>query len=192
MDLSETNNPTQGKSDTPFALLCSKRRSVRRFSEDRKLTQDELVDLLRPALLAPSSKGKQAVDFVLVDDEQLLDSLAGCKEMGASFLRHAALAIVVVGRADLSDVWIEDASVAATTLLYAAEDLGLGACWVQIRERYAADGSPADEIVSSLLTLPAYANPVAVVGVGIKQAEKAARNPEEVTWERVHFGEWSE
>ena len=34
-----------------------------------------------------------------------------------------------------SDVWIEDASIASIMIQLQAEDLGLGSCWVQVRER---------------------------------------------------------
>ena len=57
---------------------------------------------------------------------------------GASFLGDAALAIVVTADPLASDVWIEDASIASLMIQLQAEDMGLGSCWIQIRERYTA------------------------------------------------------
>ena len=35
-----------------------------------------------------------------------------------------------------------------------AEDLGLGSCWVQVRERFTATGMPSDEFVHGILDIP--------------------------------------
>lgn len=34
-----------------------------------------------------------------------------------------------------SELWIEDAAVASTYILLAAEQFGVGACWIHIRNR---------------------------------------------------------
>ena len=68
---------------------------------------------------------------------------------GADFLKDAPLAIVVLADPLASDVWIEDASIASILIQLQAEDLGLGSCWIQVRERYTATGMPADEYIPS-------------------------------------------
>ena len=127
-----------------FSELIKIRRSMRKFT-DEELTQDEVVALLRSALMAPSSKGCHPWEFVVVDDKELLKQLAHCKEQGAELIEGAPLAVAVLADPAKSDVWVEDASVATTMMLLQAEDLGLGACWVQIRNRAMADGKPAEE-----------------------------------------------
>ena len=157
---------------------------MRKFTTEQ-LTPDEVHTLLRAALMSPSSKGKHAWQFTVVDDAALLTALSQCKAAGADFLAGAPIAIVVSGDTAESDVWIEDASVAATVLLYQAEDLGLGACWIQVRERYAADGTPAADIVSRLLQLPPHVQPLCIVAVGHKGMERKPFNEERLLWERV-------
>ena len=117
-----------------FIDLVCQRRSMRKFT-DEALTSDEVTTLLKSALMSPSSKGKHAWHFVVVDDKAMLEKLSMCKAQGADFLAGATMAVVVVGDPEESDVWVEDASVASTVLLYQAEDLGLGACWIQVRDR---------------------------------------------------------
>ena len=109
-----------------------------------------------------------------------------CKAQGADFLSGAALAIVVVGDPSESDVWIEDASVASTVLLYQAEDLGLGACWIQVRERYTEEGEPADNIVRFLLNSPEPLRVVSIVAVGHKGMERKPFNEDRLLWDKVH------
>jgi len=43
----------------------------------------------------------------------------------------------------LSNLWIEDASIAATLIQLTARDLGLGSCWIQVSERLLAISTTA-------------------------------------------------
>jgi nitroreductase len=60
---------------------------------------------------------------------------------------------VVCADAGKSDTWIEDCSIASILLQLTAQSLGLGSCWVQIRGRDHADGTPAEEHIRKLLGL---------------------------------------
>ena len=122
-----------------FSELIKQRRSMRKFT-DEELTQEEVVTLLKAALMSPSSKRSNCWQFIAVDDKETLDKLSRCKETGSSFLKDAPLAIVVLADPLASDVWIEDAAIASLMIQLQAEDLGLGSCWIQVRERYNAAG----------------------------------------------------
>lgn len=181
----------QESQNTDFERLAATRRSVRNFTEEA-LSEEKVVRLMRAALYSPSSKGKRAVEFTLVDDRDLLHELSDSKPMGASFASKAPLAIVVAGRADLSDVWIEDASVATTVLLFTAEAMGLGACWVQLRERYREDGRTAAQFVKELLNMPPQVEPLAFIALGHKAKEAPPHKEENLPWEHIHFGSWAQ
>lgn len=168
-----------------FSDLVRVRRSMRKFT-DEQLSPEQVTTLLKSALMSPSSKGKHAWHFVVVDDKAMLEKLSLCKAQGSDFLSGAAMAVVVVGDPSESDVWIEDASVAATVLLYQAEDLGLGACWIQVRDRYTEEGEPADNIVRYLLDIPEPLRVVAIVAVGHKGMERKPFNEERLLWDKVH------
>lgn len=109
-----------------FSDLIKKRRSTRKFTEE-ELTQEQVVSLLKAGLMAPSSKRSNCWQFIVVDDKETLEKLSHCKESGATFVSDAALAIVVTADPMVSDVWIEDASVASILIQLQAEDLGLEA-----------------------------------------------------------------
>ena len=172
-----------------FSELVKQRRSMRKFT-DEQLTPDEVTLLLKSALMSPSSKGKHAWHFVVVDDKEMLQALSTVKTVGSDWLGGASLAIVVVGDPTESDVWIEDASVAATHILLQAEDLGLGACWIQVRERYTADERNAASIVCSLLNIPEERGVVCIIAVGHKGMERKPQNEEKLKWERVHIAQY--
>ena len=109
---------------------------------------------MKAALMAPSSKRSNPWQFVVVDDKDTLKKLSLCKEQASQFIADAALAVVVMADPLASDVWIEDASIASIYLQLQAEDMGLGSCWVQVRERVAANGLSSDEYVHDVLGIP--------------------------------------
>ncbi len=172
-----------------FSDLIKNRRSMRKFT-DEELTQEEVVALLRAALMAPSSKRSNPWQFVVVDDRETLKKLSLCKEVGAAFLADAALAIVVLADPLVSDVWIEDAAVATLMVQLQAEDLGLGSCWVQLRERFTASGIPSNDYVHDVLDLPLQLQAVTIVALGHKGMERKPFNEEHLQWEKVHINKY--
>lgn len=173
-----------------FSLLAATRRSMRKFAEEL-LSQDDVVTLLKAALMSPSSKGSHCWEFVVVDDKAKLEELSRCKDKGAELVAHAPLAVVVLARPEVSDVWIEDASVATTMLLLQAEDLGLGACWVQVRERYTADGRAAEDMVRQALEIPAERRVLSIVALGHKGMERKPFDESRLLWEKVFINTYN-
>ena len=162
---------------------------MRKFT-DEELTQDEVALLLRAALMAPSSHRSTGWQFVVVDDKAKLAQLAVSKESGAAFVAEAPLAIVVAADPAVSDAWIEDASIAALLIQLQAEDLGLGSCWAHIRNRFAADGTPADTVVKEILGMPDDLQVLCIIAVGHKGMERKPFNEDHLLWEKVHINEW--
>ena len=89
-----------------------------------------------------------------------------------------------------SDVWIEDASVASILIQLQAEDLGLGSCWIQVRERYVATGMPSDEYVRAILGLPLQLQVLSIIAIGHKGMERKPFNEEHLQWEKVHINKY--
>ena len=127
-----------------FSDLIKNRRSMRKFT-DQELTQEEVVALLKAALMA--------------------DPLA-------------------------SDVWIEDAAIASIMIQLQAEDLGLGSCWIQVRERFTATGMPSGEYVHTLLDIPLQLQVVSIIAVGHKGMERKPFNEDHLQWEKIHINKF--
>lgn len=172
-----------------FSELIKTRRSMRQFT-DELLSGDDVKLLLRAGLMSPSSKGLHSYEFIVVEDKEMLTALSRSKAVGSDFLAGAPLAIVVLADPRISDVWTEDASVAATNILLQAEDLGLGACWIQLRERQDAEGRSTEDIVKSLLAIPDEMRAVCMIAVGHKGMERKPQNEDRLKWERVHIGQY--
>lgn len=172
--------------------LLRARRSVRRFADDRPVEPEKIDRLLEAALLSPSSKNLRAWRFVVVRDKETLLKLSAAKPQGASFLKHAALAIVVCGDTATSDVWVEDCAIAAHALHLEAFDLGLASCWVQLRKRRHDENTSSPDYVSALLGLPETIQVLAVVAIGYPVETKPPHDPAGLLWNQVsdeRFGE---
>ncbi len=166
--------------------LLVNRRSIRRY--DAQPVEEETVrQLLQAALLSPSSRGIRPWEFVVVNETELIRELAESRQHGSSFLADAPLAVAVLGIPEASDVWIEDCAIAASSILLAAEDAGLGACWVQIRQRPAADGRSADEYVRDVLRIPSNRSVEAVIALGYPAEEPNPHNMNDLNWDKVYF-----
>ncbi|MDE5800266.1 MAG: nitroreductase family protein, partial [Paramuribaculum sp.] len=83
-----------------------------------------------------------------------------------------------------------DASIAASYMQLQAADLGLGSCWIQIRNRFSADGNPAEEYVQQQLLIPDTLPVLCILTLGHPAEERKPQNVDKLLWERVHIGQW--
>ena len=172
-----------------FHDLLIKRRSIRRFKEEL-LQPEETEMILKAALLSPTSKNSHSWQFIVVDDNEMLEKLSRSKEHGSKFVADCALAVVVLGNPLVSDVWVEDASIASIAMQLQAEDIGIGSCWVQIRERQYNEQIPADDYIRNLLEIPMPYEVLSIIAFGKKEKERRPNDVEALLWENVHIGEF--
>ena len=165
------------------------RRSIRRY-KDQPVSADDVKTILEAALLAPSSKSARPWQFVVVEDKDMLTRLADCKQFGTKPVSTAAFAVVVTVDPAKSDVYVEDATVAAIFMHLQATDLGLGSCWIQVRGRFAADGESSETVVRELLDIPEEMAVECIVTFGYIDEQRRPVDPEKLLWEKVHIGRW--
>lgn len=170
---------------TNFKDLAQLRRSHRKFTEE-EISPEDVQAILRAALMSPTSKSQRAWQFVVVEDKLDINKLADAKDLGSQFMKGAPLAIVVLGDPQQNDCWIEDGSIAAISMQYQAEELGLGSCWVQMRGRGLADGTPADEVIRGVLDIPSNLNTLCIIAFGHKADERKPQDEDNLKWENVH------
>ena len=172
-----------------FKELAQMRRSHRKFTEE-EISGEEVQLILRAALMAPTSKSQRAWQFVVVDDKMDLEKLSDAKDLGGQFIKGAAMAVVVLGDPMQNDCWVEDGAIAAISMQYQAEDLGLGSCWVQMRGRGLSDGTTADEVIRGILDIPENLSCLCVVAFGHKADERKPQNEDKLKWENVHVAKY--
>lgn len=169
--------------------LLLERHSIRRYKSE-PVSADDVRTILEAGLLAPSSKSGRPWQFVVVEDKDMLSRLAECKQFGAKPIASAAFAVVVTADTEASDMYVEDASIAAALMHLQAADLGIGSCWIQIRNRFAADGESSETIVREQLGIPEHFSVECIVTFGYPDEERKPVDPSKLLWEKVHIGSW--
>ena len=164
--------------------LVDSRRSTRRFTGEH-VSDEAITQILDIAAQAPSSWGGHPVEFVVVRDRATLRELARCKAMGAGPLASGDAAIVPIVDTRNLELWVEDAAVASTYLLLAAEHVGVGACWIHMKDRR-GHTRMADDDIRVLLGVPDYYGILNVVSLGVRRDPPEERHVVPI----VHVGRY--
>ena len=130
--------------------------------------------------------GRVPWEFIAVTEQDLLEKLSRSKPHGSRFLKGAPLGVVVCADPQKCDVWIEDVSVASTFLLLAAHDMGLGACWIQIRERMHSENMSAEAYIAQVLSIPPNLKVESIIAIGYPDEQKPLRKRDTLQFEKVH------
>jgi nitroreductase len=169
--------------------LLRKRRSIRNFLP-KKVAPEQTDIIIEAALRAPSSRGINPWEFILVDDPEILGKLTTSKQHGSEFLKNAPLAIVVCADSTKSDVWIEDCSIAAIIIQLTAWSLGLGSCWAQMRNRNHNYEITAETYVQELLGLPEQIKVECILGIGYPAEQKEPVSADTLQHDKIRNNRW--
>jgi nitroreductase len=172
-----------------FIDLLRSRRSIRKY-QNKPVERKKIDLLIEAALRAPSSRGFNPWEFVVVDDPEIIAKLSKSKPHGASFLAKAPLAVAVCGDPEKSDVWVEDVSIAAIVLHLAATDLGLGSCWIQLRKRRFDENTTAGQYAANLLGLRSGLEVSAIMAMGYPDQQPAPHPESDLQREKVSFNRY--
>jgi nitroreductase len=160
------------------------RRSVRKY-EKQAISAEELTDLVRYAMYAPSAVNKQPWHFIIIDDRNVLNEIMKFHPH-ASMLSQAAAAILVCGDEEMAHTpayWPVDCSAATQNLLLAAHGKGFGAVWLGIYPR-----EERIEAMKKLMQLPAHIHPFSLISIGY--TTEAPRIANRFKPERIHTNKW--
>ena len=164
--------------------LLRSRRSIRKYQS--KLIEPEKIELLKESLLrAPSSRNNNPWEFIFVQNKKTLLKLSMCKKSGAEFLKDAALGVIICGDERKSDVWVENCSIAAILLQLMAHSLGLGSCWIQIRNRACDDSTTAEAYVQQLLSIPDYLKVASIISIGYSAEVRPSTPKEKLEYDKI-------
>ncbi|MEW6141597.1 MAG: nitroreductase family protein [Chloroflexota bacterium] len=153
--------------DAMEAILS--RRSIRKYAK-QPVAQQDIDDLLKAAMAAPSANNQQPWHFVVIDDHRILDEIPKFHPY-SQMLKDAAVAILVCGDVNLDrggGMWVQDCAAATENILIAARALGLGAVWLGIfprEERYIT--------IREMLGMPDHVVPFSLVSLGYPAEQKA-------------------
>lgn len=158
--------------------VIKERRSIRVFTS-RPIPRNLIEELVDCARLAPTARNIQPWEFVVITEKKILQEIGSLAENGR-FVRESVCCIAVFCKD--TKYYLEDGCAATENILIAAEDLGLGACWV------AGDKKPYCDKIKGMLNAPEDVKLVSLIALGYSESKASMpskRSLKEVLhWER--------
>ena len=71
-----------------------------------------------------------------------------------------------------------------------AEEMGVGRCWGQLRERFTASGMSSNEYVHEVLDMPLQLQALSIIAIGHKGMERKPFNEDNLQWEKIHLNKY--
>lgn len=164
--------------------VMQKRNSIRTYT-NQSIEEEKVRELLKSAMQAPSAKNQQPWEFIVVDDQALLQRMSEASK-GSWPLSGAPLAIVTIMKpTDKSPHYaVQDMSAATENILLEATNLDLGAVWIgcyPLVER--------TSLVKSVLQIPDPYEPFSVIAIGYPAETREIKDRYEKS--RIHHNRWS-
>lgn len=172
-----------------FLEILQNRHSVRKYTGE-KIPDAALQQVIQAGLLSPSSRSICPWELIVVRDPQTLQKMSECREGAAKMLAGASAAIVVIGDAEKSDVWVEDCSIVMSNMHLMADSLGLGSCWIQGRLRKAENGQSTEDYLREVLGYPAGYALEAILSLGMPSTHPSKRELTDLPMNKVHFEQY--
>lgn len=120
--------------------LVLKTRSYRRFDAERKISSEELREMIDSARLSGSAANRQRIRFVLVNDKETCDKLFG-NVAWAGYLkewsgpteseRPTAYIVMMCKEQNIDTSLAIDMGIYAEAILLTATEMGLGGCMIR-------------------------------------------------------------
>ena len=157
-----------------FLQVIEKRKTFRKYS-DRQVEREILDTIISVAETAPSSRNSKSSAFMIIEDRDTLDALSQMRDYGASPLKNAQAAILVMGDTSKTDLWVDNCAISATFIQLAVTSMDLVSCWIHINGRLMfkdnPDGPHSDAYVTDLLGIKDGLRPYCVVAIGYPEEE---------------------
>lgn len=156
------------------------RHSTRDFDKEKVVNEEQIKQILRAGMQAPSAINGRPWEFVVVTNKDLINRLAN-NMSSARFIKDLSVVIVPCSKKDLICPPFKDIDMAACmeNMLIEIQSMGLGACWIGV--------SPIEEKMNTVRDVLDIKNmsPFALLPIGYpKENIKPASRYEE---ERIHF-----
>jgi len=174
-----------------FNELVEKRRSVRLYAE-RPVEAGKIDAIIEAALRSPTGAAKRPWTFVVITDKTLLEKLSVAKPGGAAFVKNAPAAVVVCGDPSASGMWIEDCSIAAVTMQYAAHALGLGSRWANMKGNNFNEDTTSTQYIAKLLGLPENLSVLCIIAIGYPGEEMVPYRKDELRFDKVSYNRYGQ
>lgn len=156
-------------------LELAKNRYSERYFDQRPIEQEKLDRILEAGRVVPTACNYQPQRFYLIRSED------GLKKLKTVTHFHYNVPLMILVCYDMREVWTcpadryyqnynsgeQDASIAATTMMYEAEELGIHTIWIRGFD---------SKTVAEVYGLPEYMIPVMMLGLGYPNEKAKAHD----------------
>lgn len=175
-----------------FIDLVKKRTSIRKYL-DKPIPRKDLLKCVEAARLAPSACNAQPWKFMIIDDKKAIKAVTKniCHTIYSfnKFIGEAAALVVVIsdkegflrkaaGKIKGTDYYLIDIGIACQHLIFQAEELGIGSCWI---------GWFDQKNLKKILKLPKKSKVDIVISLGYYYPKAANPKPRKPLGQTVSF-----
>jgi len=160
------------------------RRSIRKYT-GKEVTDEQLKELLKAGMSAPSAGNEQPWHFIIIRSKETFEKIMKVHPY-SKMLAEASAAIAVCGdesRQIHEGYWVQDCSAATENILIQANDMGLGAVWLGVYPR-----TDRVEAIKKILELPPEITPLCLISIGYPAETKEPANRYDE--KRIHYEKW--
>lgn len=173
---------------TEFYDIVEERRSIRKY-KDKQVEREKLYRILESSTLAPSWSCQHCWRFLLIDDKEIRDNVAGCvndANPAKEGLFEAPLIVVLCADPvsteviDEKDYYMSDCGIAMEHFMLSATNEGLGSCWVGLFD---------EDKLKSILNIP---EPIRIIGItplGYSDENPDSRNKKSIK-DLTFYNKW--
>ncbi len=169
-------------------IECIKtRRSIRKY-KNKKISEEDISEIIEAGMHAPSAHNKQPWAFVVVRDSKKLKKLSQTHQW-APFVANADVCIVLccTNKEGNKSAMHLSVACAAQNMLLAIHNKKLGSCWTYIHN---LEDSSVEKKVKEILNIPNEIDVICMLPIGYPdqtRSPKDLKDPEDIT----HLEKWS-
>lgn len=141
------------------------------------VTREQLTEIIRAGIAAPSGRNAQTTEFIGVDDPALLRALGEIIAAPPALTAQASIVVVTEPQVTFKGMsfHVQDYAAAIENMLLAITQMGLASVW----EEGMARSEGRDARIATLLNVPAHKQVVCYLPIGVPQVwgSPAQRKP---------------
>jgi len=163
-----------------------KRRSHRQFL-DKPVEDSKIKEILKAAMFSPSAHHNRAWEFIVVKD---LETRVKLSDATKYTLCAKQAPVVIVLTSPEKHCWLEDLSIVGEIIYLQVTELGLGTCWMQLRDLTTPEKPDPEGYVREILSIPADRRVLCFFPMGYPKTKLPEHTDSEFEENKIHYEKW--
>lgn len=160
------------------------RRSVRKFDLAKEVKDEDLMEIIKTSMQAPSARNQQPWEYITIKNRKIIKELSTASK-GALILENAPAVICLISRPfdglSVPEMAPQDLAICMTYMMLKATNLGLGTCYIGIYPK-----EERSQKVFDILKIKEGYTPFALLAVGYPSSDDAFKSLDRFDETRIH------